>query len=395
MSLEILYDLPDVGGNESSPSGGIAYNGYLYICTIQPRYTKINLADGSLVWTQTTVNSAPHSMAIGDVLTGVIGSSANSQFDFIELSSGYRKAVTTNAAALLNANVAQQITANPSTGFGLATRTGTGSLTLLTFPNQTVSVLTPTGFTGVQLTCVCNKDGNFLVGTNNGKIFEVTTGGTVVNTVTLPATPVTTGTQTGVVRGISYFNDLVLVATDRGLLHLYKWSTSTLMDTQLVPNSTVYMTESVSGLCYITPSASMNTPGAGLIEVFFGNSSIEFENTSYITDCATSTGPKFISYDTVTKRLCGVVTLSAFKKIKVWKATGLENTSVTARFQDPVNTDVAARIIRYRNPGIGRLNVESDVNIPAAETSLPARQGVRYLEEGEYTTKVDYREFDS
>lgn len=139
----------------------------------------------------------------------------------VDTSTGTSTLITSNAAATQRNNAMQQVATNQTTLLGIATKSTTGSVTLINANNSTCTSLTVSTLSGVNATCVIPKtDGsNFLIGSSDGRVHEIDTSGTVIKSLTLPVTNRYGGALSSLqVGSMSYYNNYLLVSDTGGLL---------------------------------------------------------------------------------------------------------------------------------------------------------------------------------
>lgn len=353
-----------------------------------------------------TVNATSSTAATGVALmnsSSAVVSCTSANLLFIELSTGHRSTITTNAAATQRSTAMQQIATNQSTLFGIATKSTTGSVTLINGSTFALSSLTVSTLSGVNATCVIPKtdSSNFLIGSSDGRVHEIDTSGTVIKSLTLPVTNRYGGALTSLqVGSMAYYNNYLLVSDTGGIVRLYDWAGSpTLLDqyfcTAWNANQTIMLSNAASGTCYMTTPQANNLYNHAIHEVYFEKGEILVEscwtgmfNSTTLIGTAQNTSGKMAMITTGTTSPCAV---------RVFNTTSPAKVNVLTRAQEPVSLDVPARVIRIRDGGIGRTFCESDITIVAGASAYPCTADRNYIELALLTSpnKYDVREFKS
>jgi hypothetical protein len=354
-----------------------------------------------------TVNATSSSAATGIALissASAIVTCTTANLLFVNLTGGNVSSVTTNAAATQLTTAMQQVAANPVTKFGIATKSTTGSVTLINGNTFALSSLSVTGLTSQNATCVIAKtdSSNFFIGTTDSKVYEIDTSGTVIKSLTLPVLPKMGGALSSLqVGSLSYYNGLLLTLDTGGVLRLYDWTGGpTLLDTSICNtwnlNQHTMLSNSASGTCYLTAPRATSLSNQMITEVYFAKGEIVMQAnwaglpaSSVIRGCCLSPN---------TGKLAVLSTNSNSQfAMKVLNVTSPGTTSVMTRIQEPATLDVPGRIIRFRDAGIGRSCVDLDVTISAGATSIPCGADMNYVELSMLTSpnKWDIREFKS
>ncbi len=353
-----------------------------------------------------TVNATSSTAATGVALmnsASAVVSCTSANLLFIELSTGHRSTITTNAAATQRSTAMQQIATNQSTLFGIATKSTTGSVTLINGSTFALSSLSIAGLTSQNATCVIAKtdSSNFFIGSSDGKVHEIDTAGTVIKSLTLPVTNRYGGALTSLqVGSMAYYNNYLLVADTGGIVRLYDWTGGpTLLDQYFCTawnlNQTIMLSNAASGTCYMTTPQANNLYNHAIHEVYFEKGEILVEscwtgmfNSTTLIGTAQNTSGKMAMITTGTTSPCAMRVFNTTSPVKV---------NVLTRAQDPVSLDVPARVIRIRDAGIGRTFCESDITIAAGASSYPCTADRNYIELALLTSpnKYDIREFKS
>ena len=387
----------------SAPTDVLIDGSNIYTINASTNFRKYDLAT---LTNTLTVNATSSTIGTGIALinsASAIMSCTSANLLFIELSTGYRSTITTNAAATQRSVAMQQIAANQSTLFGIATKSTTGSVTLINGSTFALSSLTVSTLSGVNATCVIPKtdSSNFLIGSSDGKVHEIDTSGTVIKSLTLPITNKYGGALTSLqVGSMSYYNNYLLVADTGGIVRLYDWAGSpTLLDqyfcTAWNANQTIMLSNAASGTCYMTTPQANNLYNHAIHEVYFEKGEILVEscwtgmfNSTTLVGTTQNNSGKMAMITTGTTSPCAMRVFNVTSPVKV---------NVLTRAQDPVSLDVPARVIRIRDAGIGRTFCESDITISAGASSYPCTADRNYIELALLTSpnKYDIREFKS
>ena len=392
----LVYD------SSTAPADAVMDDNNIYYVTGQASFKKFD---------QATLTNTLNVIASSFTGTGValfnsssavmVFSSANTYI--INTSTGAFTNITTNAAATQRNNAMQQVATNQTTLLGIATKSTTGSVTLINANNSTCTSLTVSTLSGVNATCVIPKTGtsNFFIGSSDGKVHEIDTSGTVIKSLTLPVTNRYGGALTSLqVGSMSYYNNYLLVADTGGIVRLYDWSGGpTLLDQYFCTawnlNQTIMLSNAASGTCYMTTPQANNLYNHAIHEVYFEKGEILVEscwtgmfNSTTLVGTTQNNSGKMAMITTGTTSPCAMRVFNVTSPVKV---------NVLTRAQDPVSLDVPARVIRIRDAGIGRTFCESDITISAGASSYPCTADRNYIELALLTSpnKYDIREFKS
>lgn len=319
-------------------------------------------------------------------------SGADNGFKIVDLTTGFVRTIGLTGSTVSRAR-GQQVAYNGSVAM-IACNTA-GSVKTFTLAGELGNTYSPAGLSGQTPTCVVTKEGNFLVGTDTRRIHEITPTGTIVQTFTVPLTPNVGTTPAVELMGLSYYNDLVLCSTDSGVVYLIKWSTQTILDSTFCIGSTVsqlgfLMCQSVSGHTIVTTQQCADA-AQPIFEVYFGNGEILYEESFY-SNVNTSIRATGISLEA---QKAWVLTNGSAADGYHLRMFNINTGSVLSptRAQDPPTVDVASRIIRIRNGGVGKASIEYDGTVGAGELPVPASQGKNYIEISIQNSKWDVRKF--
>lgn len=393
----LVYD------GSTAPSDVVMDDNFIYYVTNQSSLKKFD---------QATLTNTLNVIASSLTSTGVaLFSAASAVMVFnstnvriVDTSTGAFTLITSNAASTQRTNAMQQVATNQTTLLGIATKSTTGSVTLINANNSTCTSLTVSTLSGVNATCVIPKTGtsNFFIGSSDGRVHEIDTSGTVIKSLTLPITNRYGGALTSLQIGsMSYYNNYLLVADTGGIVRLYDWSIATpsLLDQYFCTawnlNQTIMLSNAASGTCYMTTPQANNLYNHAIHEVYFEKGEILVEscwtgmfNSTTLVGTAQNNSGKMAMITTGTTSPCAM---------RVFNTTSPAKTNVLTRAQDPPTLDIPARVIRVRDGGIGRTFVESDITIAAGASSYPCTADRNYIEMAFITSpdKWDIREFKS
>lgn len=323
----------------------------------------------------------------------VVSSSARTAF--VDLTTLYTTEVTTNAAATTTASIGQQIAYNSTAGFALATAAINGQMTLIDPGAGTHSafILSSPEVTGTsRVSCVITKTAsthdsdtlNWIIGTTNGVVLEVNSSAIISKTLTLPRTPNTGTTNYQGITGISYDYPNLAVTTDHGLLYVYNYDSSSLIYTQALGDGTDTagaqightLCASVSGITFIGRGLAGNTGGSPTTLMYLRENNPTF---CFINRKSAEVEYSSTIVNTYALENLNTSTPNAYS-IRRYLIDGIEFTTEDTEIHEPVGVRVPGRIIRILDNGPGQSSVELDVNISAATTTLPCRNGANYIE---------------
>ena len=370
-------------------------------------YKRYTAATGEQLNTDVQVVSGVAGITFINSATAVIVSSSTNQVDFVDTVNNIKTlGVTTNANTVYSNTYGPQVAGNTSTGVAIATRNSNNSVTKIV--NGSCSVLSPSILSGNQasvVTVMQSSSGdtpNFLIGTNNGKIFEMDASGNVIKSITLPTTPNTGSAPTNeTVTGIAHSPPYLLATSSFGTLYHYNYNTSTMLNRYPItfggsnsPNIGSCLSNGSSGFAIMGQVA--NTSDMVLSGIFFDTLTPTFQ--SYVDMDNSSQVVKNIRIDANTKTVAVVYSgVSLPASIRTYLYSGSRKKTETTEIQDPPGARISGRIIRIRDDGIGRAVIEVDQTISAAEESLLCTEGKDYIEiaVNDAVDKWDIREFST
>lgn len=400
MSLEVYKDLYyTVAG---TMNGCVSNGTTLLVLTSTPTLYKHDLST-LLMQASATLTGTPAGVALlgSSMASAVVVNSGSSRVDFVDINTLGLTGVTTGAATVSSTSTfSQNVASFPASGFALSTRSTNGTLQAINGNTRQVSSLTVTGLSGTQASCIVARTGGstFFVGTKNGKVIETNTSGATISTLTLPTTPNVGTAPTNQVSGLSYFNNKLLIQVEAGNRYLYNFSASAYLPTTV--GCDAFGTSNYSPLCESASGTTLagrsqtNTGIMGVMDIFFD------APQSVITTRYNETGTRctFTALDASSNKAISSSSDAGNSNLPLRTMTAgpFNRVSVETRVQDS-GTDVAARILRVRDEGIGKTCVESDQNISAFTTLLPATEGHNYIEVSVTSgpEKMDAREFQA
>lgn len=406
--------------HDISTSGAATFNAacsdanQIYAVTNVPDFRVYNWSANQ---TNTTLalTSPPASIVLGSAASAVVTSNTT-RITIVDIVHNTKLDITTNALASYSSLFKQQSAGDITNKIVMSTTSTNSKVCKTDLVAQTVTQLSPTPLSGHQASCILFKPdtSTWLVGTNNGIVFEMNaTGGQVGSSLNLPNTP-NVSAPTIIVTGLSYYNGLVSCITGFNDLFVYTWPSQ--VQTFKLPtgganfgfsaaaNSAV-LCDSASGLALIFPGGFQGPNStAGLTELW--------------TNSATAGRPVITAYynDSVTNATCGGIQpiVTGLDNSKAWAIFGnsdslgaqlrlfnISNPSIcseSTRFQDPPAVDRAVRCIRIRDEGIGKSTIESDQNVAAGTVYLPCTSDRTYIElniEAGSPNKIDIRVFST
>lgn len=327
-------------------------------------------------------------LALYSAASAIASYSSSSRFDLIDLNTLQVTPVTTSANSTFTAAAGQQLAANASTGFAMATQALAGRVSIINCLTRLSSSFTITGISGQTGNCVIVKDNNFLLGTDNGQIYEINTNGAIVASYQVPRTPGNNNTPNIFpIVSLAYApSSTVLAATGGGELLAINWPASSLIN-ELVgyeftyPGAGVALSNYSSGVVVYSSDAPGNSTFQGFSEVFLSSKGVSTLDTTYMNTYLPS-GTHDIQIDPSGTR--GLVVSNDTNgntfKIRTFSLTPTSQTTVKTRAQDPVGVDITGSIIRIRDRGYGEVVIDLDQAIAAGDNFPNAANDNNYIE---------------
>lgn len=353
------------------------------IATNEPRLRKYNITLTTMNQTASTgslVGSVPTDLMFISGPTAVLSYSGTARVDLLDVNSFATTGITTNVTAV-NRSAPQQLAGLPSQGLALATSGTAGRLTLISL--TCAAAVNPTFLSGQLATCVIPRpDSNtFLIGTNNGKIHEMNTAAVLISTVHLPSAPFVTAPSI-VVQALSYYNNYVLAATDAGMLVNYNWSTKNVNSSSvnmLGANNFTVLSNSCSGVVLMSNSGAELATFKGIMELYSDNVSVP--NIDSQTFLEANIGVANMGIEPTGQYAWVLSTSNNFITGRIYQITSPAKVGVTTEVQNPIGNDVAARIIRLRDPNdIGGMVVETDQALFPGVATITVTNNRNYVE---------------
>lgn len=376
MSIAYLYEVLPGVRIRSACSGA----GKLYVCSNANAY-KYDLLTGKLDLTSQSIATQPDSLCLVNSASALGTCTGTTSAYLIELSSGF-VATITGGRALPNTDKGQQ---SDSDGNGTVFACSSTNNEVTKYTTFALSHVTPSGssLASAQALTIINKTGssNFLLGTNNGKIIEIDSSGTTIQTITLPTTPNVGTAPVLQVSGLSYYNDNLFVMTNFGVAYHYKYSTSTLYNKHILgaTNSGAALGSalcaSACGVTLMGQNILHSAATASITQIDFNYS------PALITDVffnETNNAVMSSGIDTTT-HTAWIANVGTINKGRVFSIYGIGQTAETTRIQAS-NVDVSGRIIRIRDVRPGCSRVEIDQSVSAGSTNLAASAQASYVE---------------
>lgn len=356
-------------------------NGRLYAIDNQNkfRYYDLETLNETTFLGGKTLTGAARAVSLLSAASAVVGTS--SSFELLELSTGYSQTYA-GGVAFPAAGRGQTLAGDTSLAIALGCTTAVSTLNKFTGSTFTATTISPASLSGIRGNCIINRAGSdtWLVGTSNGRVIEMDSSGTAVQTIILPTTPNTGSAPTHIVTSLCLDGNTLYVATNIGFLFIYDYSSSTLIDQKMGFKSTSTTTDGgyllahpASGVTYSIPNITP-TNGAMVNQLTISASTSMIEDQAFIHFVTSK--PNTIGYDYSVN--VGWVLYN--NVIKLFQSPIVSTTGVQTEIQDPAGTAVAGRIVRLRDPGVGKAYVVSDQTVSAVETVIDSRQSGDYIE---------------
>jgi hypothetical protein len=391
MNLSIRGDIGLAGAAifRAACASGAGTNPNLIAVTNEGRIRVYSLSPSiTLLASANAPNTTTSDISFVAPSTAVLTSQGTSNVYLVDTNTLYVRTISSGTTTS-NQNFYQQVAGDISTGIAIATSSTVGTVQVIRNSAATCTSITPQASGGwtsgsEQARCVIFKadTSTWLIGTNLGKVYEISTTGHILNSISVPVT--FAGTAVTQISSLSYTSPYLLVATIHGTINKYTWPSATLVDSRVAP----------PGYPIISNSFSSN----GNVLVCQGPNVGTSTSYTQAVDCvsysayksAISVDQTFYNQTTVSVNSCGVIGAQGLAYAAFNTATGVclriydtDSTTfggVVTRAQNPIGNDVAARIIRLRDNGIGTATVELDQVIAPGSASLAAQQGQNYME---------------
>lgn len=259
-------------------------NGLLYVVeSSTPSFRKFNMATlGQLMSSAVVAGSSCITMINSS--SAVVGSSTSASVDLIEVASGYRTNVTSNALTTNTGNLSQQAAGDTSLGIAFITAGSTPLLmrVLVTGSAITISQISvPSQINGIFKCVILKSAGRWLIGGTFGQVFEIDSSGTIQDSCIIGLTP-NSGVQplsgsldSPTIQFLAFDNNMLMGTTTDGASFLYDWTTKTQL--------------SMSQSSQSTTSASLSNSSSGIC-MYSGNYTTGVNNTSSELDFTAAGG---------------------------------------------------------------------------------------------------------
>lgn len=214
-------------------------------------------------------NNTPLGIALLSTTSAIVMFASLNTVDVVELAGGYRStySITTSTPSFGNTAAKGQLIASDIDNKIAVTITTQPLINI--FSGNTFSAASTNNIViriGTSPSCVIYKEPNrFFVGTTAGEIYEMDSLGTFRVRMEL-SNPNTTGNTLSIMNprivSMSWDNNLLLVATEPGIIYLIDWSTRSVIRT-ISSNNTAQgylLSNSASGMCIggIAPATTVN-----------------------------------------------------------------------------------------------------------------------------------------
>lgn len=332
------------------------------------------------------LSGSPAGIALYGTASAIINYSGSSKFDFIDFNTASIATTSTNANPALTGNNAQQIAANPDTGFAAATHSTTGRYHLINCLTRSATAFTPTFLTGQIVNVVNTKGSNFILGTNLGNVYEVNTAGTLVAGYQLPRTKNNGITPLSYpVLSLTSAPCATIVTTGRGEGYVLSLSASSIYSEFLCQEGdfpsigTSACLSNVSSGAVILGSPAMLGYTQGIQEFAIYKSSLRALDSTFM-EC--NMAIKDIQIDpSGTLALIGTQdTNNLTFKVRSCSVTPSSQVTVKTRAQDPIGVDITGTILRIKDRGVGMTSIEVDQAITAGDNYPLASSNNDYIE---------------
>lgn len=328
----------------------------------------------------------PSGVAIYSGASAIVSYGTTAQFDFVDLGTLYRASATTNATSTQTGVNAYQLVANSSTGYAAATSSTAGKVSIINCLTRSVSAYTPGLLSGQAINCVASRDnGNFILGTNNGNIYEITVAGNIVSGYSLPSIPNNNVSPFNYpIVALSYGSSAVIAVGGRGEGYSINLGASSVVGTFICSegvfgSSTTVTLSNVSSGVFLAISNSPGVATQGVQEYFTNTLSLRSIDSTFMEPNIAFRDAKIDS----TGKYAVIATQDtnniAFRA-RSFYITPTWQTTVSTRAQYPVGVDIPGNIIRIRNRGVGYSCIDVDQAITAGANNILAAENNQYIE---------------
>lgn len=332
------------------------------------------------------LSGSPAGIALYGTASAIINYSGSSKFDFIDFNTMFIATTSTNANPALTGNNAQQIAANPSTGYAAATHSTTGRYHIINCITRSASALAPTFLTGQIVNVVGTKQSNFVLGTNLGNVYEVDIAGTLIRGYQLPRTKNNGVTPLSYpVLSLTSAPCATIVTTGRGEGYVLNLPASSVYSEFLCQEGDFPSTgtsaclSNVSSGAVILGSPAMLGYTQGIQEFSIYGSSFRALDSTFM-EC--NMAIKDIQIDSSgALALIGTQDINNLTfKVRSCSITPSTQVQVKTRAQDPIGVDITGTILRIKDRGVGMTSIEVDQTITAGDNYPLASSNNDYIE---------------
>lgn len=251
-----------------------------------------NLATGALITSASVLASLPRSVvSVNNGASAFIAYFNTNSVSLMELPSGFRTDIS-GGTSINNISATKKAALNPVTGNVVWSTDATGTISKLVISTHTASNITiDVCVNDLIYSIAYYGNSHFLIGTEYGRIYEIDENGVIYNEAAIQLPTTITGVYQGgsivtpQIASISVDNNLVLIATLQGTLHLWDWSTRT--ELQMIQvgvlNSSILISPSASGEVIFTHITSQQTTNsyAPIYELDFTINPLTVRSTAF------------------------------------------------------------------------------------------------------------------
>ena len=356
----------------------------LFAVTTEPRIRKYTTDTLTLVASGANLGgSTPSGITFITPVSMAISFSSTTRVEIWDSNTLASAAITTGISNQTKRAFHQQIAGNPNINLGMQTQ----SFSAMTLVSPTCCCsIAPTFLSGRSTNCVIARPdaGTWIIGTDQGKIFEMTSAGVLVSTVHVPSGPIWGSAPTINITSLAYSPSYLLAATDCGQLLHYDWNTKTLLN-QIPINfngtansiSTFVMSNAPSGICLIGESPTVSNWN-NISEMHFTPKLAQ--ESSAVVDINVGLLDAGINPDS--RQGWIIFNENNFLQLRVYDMPQMGQVNVSTTIQDPPGVYGSGRIIRIRDSGPGTASVDYDGVIPNVATNIASTDGKNYIELG-------------
>lgn len=409
MAIELQTSLP-----ASDKTSGITfeyidlliYGDKLITVTGEPKLRVLEASTGKELYSDATNQFGTFSgISLITPACAVICNSSNQAIYYVDLASPtYAKNQATSGQISRSTpnNYNQIIAGKPDLKLAAYCRQS-GGIQLINGNNFTNTSLSPSILSSNTSMCIINKDqaNTWLVGTSTGTIVEIASSGSVIQSVSLPVTPVANPPMT---TGIPFVSNLVstgnyVVAASPRALYLINWGASSILDVVPIQQDqgqyVLVLSNAASGF-FIAGQHPYSLSPATLTKYYISNNKLSKDEQLLMKTSSNLPSFSNLKIDFLSNKIYSTIDTQGSDGLLIFSMTPFNIDNVSTKIQD-ASVDVAGRIIRIRDSEfIGRSAIELDTSIPIGGASLPAISGKSYIEiaiKPGPSEKYDVREF--